>query len=71
MTKKTSLPWQEFMALGFGGLKLPPEHFWQMTLRELQSAIEGIYGHQTTAPMTKEALRGLMQQYPDSPKPTK
>lgn len=51
--------------IGFalGILRLPPDAFWRMTLRELSCAIEaaGLRG----APLERASLDDLMRRYPD------
>lgn len=34
------IPWHDIMKFGLGYLKLPPDAFWRMTLRELDAAID-------------------------------
>lgn len=60
-------PWQEAIGFGLGVLRLPPEHFWRMTPRELAYAVAAVRGP-TTAPMDRAALDVLMQAFPDKPR---
>jgi uncharacterized phage protein (TIGR02216 family) len=53
----TRFPWGELMQLGLHVLKLPPEHFWRMTMRELICP-------RSTA-LTQARLEELMQKFPD------
>jgi len=61
------VPWSELMKFGFGYLKLSPDAFWKMTLRELDSAIEwsfpSLQGHSVP---NAENLRELISIYPDN-----
>ena len=56
-------PWQQAIGFGLGVLRLSPEAFWRMTLRELAYAIETVTGH--TAPLDRDGLMQLMKSYPD------
>lgn len=60
-------PWRQAMAAGLGVLRLAPEQFWAMTPRELQAALEGVFGSAagTGAPSRGE-LEHLMENHPDS-----
>jgi uncharacterized phage protein (TIGR02216 family) len=52
------------MALGLGVLRLPPDHFWSMTLREMTAAIQGAFPDEPQR-LAKAGLDSLMQRYPD------
>jgi uncharacterized phage protein (TIGR02216 family) len=56
-------PWKQAIGFGLGVLKLPPEHFWRMTPRELGHAIDALRGH--SAPLDRASLKDLMKRYPD------
>jgi len=60
------IPWNDIMKFGFGYLKLSPDAFWDMTLRELDAAIEWSFPKQRnqTAPTTSN-LAYLIETYPD------
>jgi uncharacterized phage protein (TIGR02216 family) len=47
------------MRAGLGALRLPPETFWRMTLKELAAALG------TPQHADGKALRELMKQFPD------
>ncbi len=66
MSKTSPLPWSQLMAFGLGYLKLAPHVFWSMTLREMDSAIEGCFG-KTMKPgfPSRLAVNDLMAEYPD------
>lgn len=51
--------------IGFalGILRLPPDAFWGMTLRELSCAIDA--RTLSPAPLERTALQSLMTRYPD------
>jgi uncharacterized phage protein (TIGR02216 family) len=56
--------WKQAIGFGLGVLRLPPEAFWRMTLRELACAIETVTGG--AAPTFERAeLAALMRQFPD------
>lgn len=59
-------PWEQAIGFGLGVLRLPPDHFWRMTPRELACAIAAVRGpiHQ---PMDRTSLDTLMQAFPDKP----
>lgn len=60
------IDWPGLMRLGLGALRLSPEAFWAMTPRELAAAI----GAQcVAAPMTRDRLRSLARQFPDTSSP--
>lgn len=50
-----SFPWKRIMRLGLCELRLPPEQFWRMTLKELAAAL----GHET---VDVKNLRRLMNE---------
>jgi uncharacterized phage protein (TIGR02216 family) len=52
------------MAFGLGRLRLAPNDFWRMTLRELSAAAEGVNGVRAP-PMARGALEQLMKRFPD------
>lgn len=51
------------MQFGFGILKLDPKTFWAMTPRELAAAHSALY--QQAMPITRNAMAGLMRDFPD------
>ncbi len=53
------------MALGFGVLRLAPREFWSLTLRELEAAVRGLGGANSTTPLVRTDLTALMQRFPD------
>ena len=61
------IPWERLMAFGFGQLRLDPEHFWSMTLREVEAAIANVCGnaHRIGAP-ARQRFEALMQSHPDT-----
>jgi uncharacterized phage protein (TIGR02216 family) len=54
-----SFPWAAVMRAGLGVLRLSPEAFWRMTLKELAAAL----GPQRR--IDTKALRELMKRFPD------
>lgn len=60
------LPWHEVMRAGFGVLRLSSDQFWAMTPRELEAALQGVYGAPSslTSPAKRDLLN-LMKRYPD------
>jgi uncharacterized phage protein (TIGR02216 family) len=59
-------PWQQAMGFGLGVLRLPPDHFWRMTPRELACAIAAVRGP-IREPMDRTSFDTLMQEFPDKP----
>ena len=51
------------MYLGLGVLRLPPKHFWQMTLKELSAAVSAPQSCQTM--LDRAGLDELMRIFPD------
>jgi uncharacterized phage protein (TIGR02216 family) len=58
-------PWREAMQFGFGVLRLPPQHFWGLTPRELAAAFEAVSGRARGLPPGRETLAAMMEKYPD------
>lgn len=63
-------PWSEAIGFGLGVMRLPPEHFWRMTPRELAHAIAAVRGPHR-APMDRASFDHLMNLFPDKPLPDK
>ncbi len=59
----TPFPWKDAIGFGLGILKIPPEHFWRMTPRELAYAIQAVSGR--GAPLDRGGLADLMKRFPD------
>lgn len=57
-------PWNEAIGFGLGVLRLPPDHFWRMTPRELACAIAAVRGP-VREPMDRQSLDALMHAFPD------
>ena len=54
------------MGVGLGMLQLPPDHFWSMTIPELEAAVSGTFGDRVlAAPLARKELDELMQRFPD------
>ena len=51
------------MAFGFGVLRLSSEAFWQLTPRELASAVRALLGE--AQPLPRDALNELISRFPD------
>lgn len=60
-------PWREAIGFGLGVLRLPPDHFWRMTPRELAYAVAAVRGP-NTAPMDRTSLDALIRTFPDKPR---
>ncbi|MFG1464241.1 rcc01693 family protein [Xanthobacter sp. DSM 24535] len=58
-------PWEEAMRVGLGLLRLPPEHFWRMTPRELAAALSA-FAPPPRDGLDRAALAALMQRFPDT-----
>ncbi len=55
------------MAAGLGQLKLTPDAFWALTLRELNAALRGRVGLTvSSAPPTRHEMQDLMRSFPDT-----
>jgi uncharacterized phage protein (TIGR02216 family) len=52
------------MAFGLGVLRLSPDAFWRMTLRELGAAMEAVFGPRA-APIDRTAFAALRARFPD------
>ncbi|MCB1447687.1 MAG: phage tail assembly chaperone [Rhizobiaceae bacterium] len=55
-------PWDAALHFGLGLLRLAPDAFWALSLRELM-AMGG--GSRAAAPMDRTALAALMRRWPD------
>lgn len=57
------------MMLAFGPLRLAPQHFWCMSPREMQAALDGFYGGglegDGVSPLTRNEFEALRDQFPD------
>lgn len=60
-------PWHDAIGFGLGVLRLPPDHFWRMTPRELACAVAAVRGP-AMMPMDRAALDTLMLAFPDRPR---
>jgi uncharacterized phage protein (TIGR02216 family) len=58
---RANFPWARLMQIGIGALHLSPEQFWKTTLKEITAASSPAQNPE----MKREALEGLMQQWPD------
>jgi uncharacterized phage protein (TIGR02216 family) len=54
-------PWDEFMRLGLGVLKLPPAQFWKATPREIAAA----FPKKGQGALGRANFETLMQRFPD------
>jgi len=55
------------MSFGLGKLRLTPTDFWQMTLSEMNSAIDGFVGTAAFASSpSRQVIENLMSQHPDN-----
>jgi uncharacterized phage protein (TIGR02216 family) len=57
---REGFPWARVMRLGLGELRLPPDAFWRMSLRELVAAFE-----LPSQGLQRRDLNELMQAWPD------
>lgn len=56
------------MEIGLGIVGLSPEDFWNMSIIEFYSALEGFKEFntdQSKKPLTKDELQDMMERYPD------
>jgi uncharacterized phage protein (TIGR02216 family) len=58
-------PWAAAMAFGLGVLRLPPQHFWALTPRELAAAYEAHGGSARCVAPGRARLEEMMETYPD------
>jgi uncharacterized phage protein (TIGR02216 family) len=58
------LAWDAVMGFGFGVLRLSPDAFWRMTLRELAAAVRVVMPDGLDR-FGRDGLRALMRRYPD------
>ena len=61
----TRFPWERAMELGLGQLRLAPDQFWRMTLRELSAAARGARPETGGEAMTRASLSMLEMRFPD------
>lgn len=61
--RREPFPWRRAIGFGLGVLRLSPDDFWRLTLRELALAIEA-HGP-CEAPLDRSALADLMRAFPD------
>jgi uncharacterized phage protein (TIGR02216 family) len=54
-------PWEQFMAMGLGTLRLPPRDFWAATPREIAAA----FVTKRHAALPRGVLEQLLEQFPD------
>ena len=67
MNKIAWLPWSQLMSFGFGRLHLSSNEFWAMTLREIDTAIEGYFGERRKiTPPSQSNIMSMMEKYPDT-----
>jgi uncharacterized phage protein (TIGR02216 family) len=59
-----AFPWEQAIGFGVGVLKLPPQHFWSMTPRELAHAIRAVRGD-LAPPITRDEFNALLRAFPD------
>ena len=60
MSGQEKFPWEHFMELGLGVLRLSPKDFWAATPREIAAAFGG------PAPaLARSSFEDLMKKYPD------
>jgi uncharacterized phage protein (TIGR02216 family) len=52
------------MGFGFGVLRLPPQAFWGVTLKELSAAMWAVLPDAAKT-LERESFRELMRRYPD------
>lgn len=54
------------MEVGLGALRLSPETFWQLTIRELVVLHAGRIGGRASEPLGRAELESLLERFPDS-----
>ena len=59
--------WQQLMAFAFGPLRLPPDVFWTMTLKEFR-ALAGPWLRAVPQRLDRAAMAELMARFPDNSK---
>lgn len=58
---RAHFPWEEFMRLGLGTLRLSPRAFWAATPREIAAA----FARGSHEPPDRAEIAALMQRFPD------
>ncbi len=57
-------PWAQWMRIGLGTMRLPPDAFWSLSLREWALALEGFpagRGAAAVPPLTRDELQELIE----------
>lgn len=62
----TRFPWDRAMELGLGQLRLAPDQFWSMTLRELSAAAKGAGVASSVSVLSRARFETLVKNFPDS-----
>jgi uncharacterized phage protein (TIGR02216 family) len=57
------IPWDAWMAMGIGRMRLAPRDFWRMSLREWRAAL----GQGAGQGLDRAELETLMKEHPDVP----
>ncbi|MHA1523451.1 MAG: rcc01693 family protein [Alphaproteobacteria bacterium] len=60
------MPWPALMMVGLGVLRMSPQNFWAMTLRELEAAAGGLFGQPVSTTLARADLANLMARFPDT-----
>ena len=67
MAEPSPFPWGRVMQFAFGTLRLSPEAFWSMTMREMNCAMRQNFGDETSL-ISRANMENLMQKHPDKVK---
>jgi len=62
------MPWERFMQIGMGMLRMTSEEFWNLSIKEFYAACEGFREFNSGGkppPLTRNELDELMEMYPD------
>jgi uncharacterized phage protein (TIGR02216 family) len=61
---RAGAPWETWMALGLGRMRLSPPAFWAMSLKEWRAALGPSL---VPEPVGRAELQRMMEEFPDEP----
>lgn len=61
---KPLIPWDSVIAFGLGRMRLPPDQFWALSLREFRALLP-TGAAELSAPFARVTLEDLVKRYPD------
>lgn len=66
--KVESFPWDDWIGLALGKMRMTSSEFWGLSLQEFYLAVDGFsefHGGNKSAPLGRDELEDLMERYPD------